>query len=241
MATKLQIVCPGTPRLIEDIVSVVKNLGYRFLWFDRYCIDQSNPQGVHAVVQQMDNLYEQASIMLAAASSKDVDVGLSGVSNIPRYPQPLAFVRNKLYISTLPDLENALQSSYWMTRGWTFQEFLFSERCLVFTKMQVYFVCRAGSCCEAVAGTLDAVSAKSSERTTISAQFLGNDPYRSTGFTRYVELYTARSLTYETDSLRAFQGFWARTTHATCWEYLLRNSVWVSEARKLSVLNLALR
>ncbi|KPI45708.1 uncharacterized protein AB675_546 [Cyphellophora attinorum] len=205
------------PALVEDAISVVKNLGLNYLWVDKYCIDQSNPDELAHVVAQMDKVYEQATFTIAAASSESADQGLPGVSNIAREVQPAALVGDNVYISSLPELSTALESCKWMTRGWTYQEFILSRRCLVFTKLQVYFVCREGSRCEAVQGTLSAVPGTAEDKTIISTQFLGNNADVSPGWNAVVGQYTARALTYEQDSLNACRGVLARSTYRTYW------------------------
>ena len=48
----------------------------------------------------------------------------------------------------MPPLEIKLRESNWMTRGWTFQEGILSNRRLIFAREQVYFICNHMSCSE---------------------------------------------------------------------------------------------
>src|SRR5438045_6752398 len=50
-------------------------------------------------------------------------------------------------------LENpqfTIKNSTWMSRGWTYQEAVLSQRWLIFTDQQVYFECYGMYCCEAL-------------------------------------------------------------------------------------------
>jgi hypothetical protein len=205
------------PALIEDAICVVKNLRLRYLWVDRYCIDQSSSEELAYMIPQMDKVYEQAIVTIAAASSESADEGLPGVNNITRMAQPAAVVGDQVYISTLPDLLNALESCKWTTRGWTYQEFILSRRCLVFTKVQVYFVCREGRWCEAVHGTLFATPSRAMDKQPGNPHFLGYTASRRVGLGIAIEQYSARTLTYEQDALNACRGLLARSTCHTYW------------------------
>jgi hypothetical protein len=43
-----------------------------------------------------------------------------------------------------------IKDSIWNSRGWTFQEALLSQRCLVFCANQVYFTCNGMTCRDAM-------------------------------------------------------------------------------------------
>jgi hypothetical protein len=54
------------PRNIQDTFEVVKRLGQKYRWIDRYCIDHKNLKEVHDEIQHMDDVYEGAVVTLVA-------------------------------------------------------------------------------------------------------------------------------------------------------------------------------
>lgn len=59
------------PATIRDIMTVTKNLGLQYLWIDRFCIDQNNPEEKHDQIRQMDVIYARAKITIIAAAGED--------------------------------------------------------------------------------------------------------------------------------------------------------------------------
>ncbi|KAK1246746.1 hypothetical protein MKX08_000548 [Trichoderma sp. CBMAI-0020] len=211
------------PPVILDAIAVTKLLGFRYLWVDKFCIDQVNNEVKHEQITQMDSVYENAEITIIAAAGVDETHGLPGVGSKARSSQPIARIGGLTVLSTMRDSQQSIRSSKWFTRGWTFQEALLTRRRLVFTEEQVYFECGAMNCCESFSGSTDALY---SEWGSTSPQYLRAGMFERSGwhkfvgfrskpgnalniFTRYltaVEDYTARELRFEHDSLNAFAG-----------------------------------
>lgn len=167
------------PQTVEDAMNVVRVLGKRFLWVDRYCIDDSDSWTKNYMISNMDQIYETASLTIIAASGSDGEHGLPNVSglyktrdegNIPPWD---GLVHTKLFHAPLEQIER----SAWSTRGWTYQEGLLSPRRLVFTDDWA---------------VLD---------------YRGEDKVRaSTGIFARINEYSRRRLTYPSDLLNAFLG-----------------------------------
>jgi hypothetical protein len=93
----------------------------------------------------MAHIYNAAFLTIIAAYGASVDAGLPGVS-IPRRPDIIADLgRIRAYggnsarnIGGPPMFENV-----WSTRGWTFQERLLSNRCLIFIVEHVHWCCKS--------------------------------------------------------------------------------------------------
>jgi hypothetical protein len=220
----------GIPQVFEDAIHVVKNLGGRYLWVDRYCIDQQNLDEKHEQIQNMDQIYEGATLTLVAVAGTNADCGLPGVHGLSRIFHPRAVIGDKVLVSTFPHISFPIRESAWTTRGWTYQEAILSRRYLFFTKQQVYFVCRAMTCQEAVE-TLPYMSIAPPETramtTTLSLEIFGHEkPHRSTSRPQVAYLqnfysnlvqYKRRQLTYDSDSLNAFKGILARSPFHSFW------------------------
>ncbi|KAK4161773.1 heterokaryon incompatibility protein-domain-containing protein [Cladorrhinum sp. PSN259] len=75
------------PNTIEDAITTTQKLGFRYLWIDRYCIDQSSTEEKATQIEQMDLIYGNASCTIIAAAGADPSAGLPGVSFRTREPR----------------------------------------------------------------------------------------------------------------------------------------------------------
>ncbi|KAF4981493.1 hypothetical protein FDECE_17688 [Fusarium decemcellulare] len=118
------------PSVVSDAISVTRDLGCRYLWVDRYCINQESEHKQH-MINQMDRVYSHAFITIIAAAGNDPGYGLPGISR-PRPVQGLAtvggthlielwddgldIVKNKTqaYYLSLDDMSETLKRFHWM-------------------------------------------------------------------------------------------------------------------------------
>ena len=105
------------PTSIYDAMTVVRELGYRYLWVDRYCIDQhsGSPEKMEQT-GRMDEIFH-AAVATIIATGSNADSGLPGVSTRARYPQPVAKLHNMALISCSPNQTPILESTPWHRRG----------------------------------------------------------------------------------------------------------------------------
>jgi hypothetical protein len=214
---------PILPAVISDAVKVTKLLGFRYLWIDKYCIDQDDPGKKHDQIKQMGSVYENAELAIIAAAGPDENYGLPGVGATPRKTQLAVEIGNVRILSTMQHPHSSIRSSKWSTRGWTFQEAMLSRRRLVFTNEQVYFECNAMNCYESVSIPLHKlhIKNKSKQRSCFRAGVFGRNGKEVFGrldlntlttyrvFVRYlaaIEEYSSRELRYDLDSLDALIG-----------------------------------
>jgi hypothetical protein len=189
------------PRIILDTIQVCRELGERFLWVDSLCIEQDDPVRQKSQIDIMDAIYASATLTIVAAAGNHADSGLPGVSTWTRDTLRQTITMQDMEVSNaLPRLRDMIEVSMWNSRGWTYQERIFSHRCLVFTESQTYYGCSQGVHYEK-ADRL-ARTSWTTERFTRKSQ---------TGtfmelYTDNVTDYTLRSLTSQADILRAFQG-----------------------------------
>ncbi|OCK86400.1 HET-domain-containing protein [Lepidopterella palustris CBS 459.81] len=201
---------PGNlPTVIEDAIVVVQKLGLRFLWIDRYCIIQNDDSDVIKHMGVMDLIYNHAHLTIIAAAGSDPYFGLPGVGSRPRLPQPSTQIRDYTLVSTLPDPQEVVKSSTWMTRAWVYQEALFSIRRLIFTEHQVYFECNNMHCYESVNTPLEAFHTNDQRRFRTCVRhglFRGGFGKRCWPLTSHIQKYSEKSLTYQSDILRGMLG-----------------------------------
>ena len=201
------------PRVIEDAMIVTLELGWQYLWVDRYCIDQ-NDEEKHFQINQMDKIYLCAETTIVAAAGENANYGLPGVSSTLRRAQPYAVVRGQLLASTMRSPQVAIGGSRWATRGWTYQEAALSKKLLVFTDDQVFFECKGMSCSESHSvplALLHEMKLEDGFGSSIGRGYFETHGGKIHGDTRIkfwseVERFTARELSYEADSLNAFMG-----------------------------------
>jgi len=208
--------------IISDAITVTKSLGFQYLWVDKFCIDQENSAVKHDQIQQMRSVYENAELTIIAAAGTDGSYGLPGVGRRPRTPQPIARLEGGLsVISTMRDPHKAIRSSHWATRGWTYQEAVLSRRRLVFTDEQLYFECNAMNCWESIYSPLDLVHKTDRSRFhdwLRSGMFTIDEAHPEEVIRLYwlcIEEYSSRDLTFDSDSIQAFQGIVERFSKMT--------------------------
>ncbi|KAH7085338.1 heterokaryon incompatibility protein-domain-containing protein [Paraphoma chrysanthemicola] len=196
------------PRTIEDAIFATLQLGYRYLWVDKYCIDQSDLLELHTQLSLMNSIYQAASVTIVAASGADSNFGLPGVSDRCRTPQMLMHLDQTAWALIKPSLEQPVLKSAWSTRAWTYQESFFSRRQLFFTDQQVLFECCEMSCCELVDRPLGKAT-KSEWHITRRGNGHMSPLHVRKVFPLHISSYTKRLLTYQSDVLRAMQGLFS--------------------------------
>ncbi|KAK8037705.1 HET-domain-containing protein [Apiospora marii] len=146
-STKSQSVMP---QVVTDAISVTKSLGFRYIWVNRYCVEQDDSYMKHEQIMNMDSIYENATLTIIAATGQDGRRGLPGVSS-DRETKEDPYRHANFSVAWLPPSPYVeIRDSPWSKRGWTYQEGILSRRRLVFTDHQVYFECRSMACCESL-------------------------------------------------------------------------------------------
>ncbi|KAF7520783.1 hypothetical protein G7054_g12666 [Neopestalotiopsis clavispora] len=219
----------GMSRTISDAIKVTKDIGYRYIWIDRYCINQEDGAHKSNQIEQMDAIYRGADLTIITAAGQDENYGLPGVGSTRRKKQQqIVELESCTIFGTGPDPSYETQQSRWATRGWTFQEGLLSRRRLYFTDTQSWFECGNACWMEGLSGPQPCKSSDGMHATAgIKASIHGHlssylkmrtatagdhDPasdkdYDFFGhYMRFIREYAKRSLTFDSDSLAAFAG-----------------------------------
>jgi hypothetical protein len=136
------------PKLVQDAMLMVRRLGFRYLWVDRYCIPQNDEKMRQVQIQYMGKIYNESSLTIIVAAGSDPDYGIPGVSSTLRTQRPSIIVGHLYLVGICPPVDE-ISESKWNTRGWTYQEALLSRRRLVFTDTQAYFQCQVERCTDA--------------------------------------------------------------------------------------------
>lgn len=207
------------PRTVTDAMHLVDSLDERYLWVDRFCIIQDHYDTKQNQLTAMGQIYASALFTLVAAQTEDATRSLYGSRNMmltPSKDAPKAFNKRDGPTITsreiLIDQPVHLMRSKWFSRGWTFQEYLFSNRRVVFHNDTVNWECCCSSWHETQnlqIGPEDTESKSSTSLATVQTCSTGFDVSPWPDVHRYVRLvasFNERDLTYPEDVLDAMTG-----------------------------------
>lgn len=203
---------PDTPRTFVEAITLVRRLGFAYLWIDAVCIKQDDKIEMAKQMNCMDMIYACAALTVASDASS-AHAGIPGVCARSRDPKQLLYRGEHIdLIAPQNGPFHDLGQSPWSRRAWTFQEDVLSKALLVLAHDQAYYLCRSAAYRE------DLVT-ESTKLNVVPTGF-GNDKqaerwqFRQVEgdidqdelFLHRVELFTKRNLTYQQDALNAFAG-----------------------------------
>ncbi|KAF5566170.1 hypothetical protein FNAPI_1287 [Fusarium napiforme] len=188
---------------------VTISIGFRYLWIDQVCIDQKSTEDMTCQLGQMNTIYNQASVTIVAAAGKSASYGLPGVGDRPRMVPNKFTLNGSTWMFRCRLSKHIVDETKWSTRGWTYQEAVFSRRCVIFTDDQVLFQCGCMTCAEESVDDLATCEQEGFpifERMADKESDSRQDLPRGRRFMRDLEAYSKRELTYDSDVLRAMEG-----------------------------------
>ncbi|KAI1119832.1 ankyrin repeat-containing domain protein [Nemania abortiva] len=202
---------------IKDAINVTLELGYHYLWVDRYCIVQAGNESIkEEQLRYMHNVYANADVTLVAAAGTDASAGLPGAPGHPRRTQqPGALVQGHALVCVPPDPSRHISTSSWVTRGWTYQEGLLSRRRLYFSEYEISYECRDMLCREAFRLPPAVERCMSDQDIRLMEPFwmyeynqlAWMDPYdNGVRFFDLLKAYSMRELSFPSDTLNAMLG-----------------------------------
>lgn len=194
----------GVTRTIADAIALVGLLEERYLWVDALCIVQDDESTRYDQFNNMASIFASASVTIIAQQGSDANYGLRGLRSIsqPRDLLQESFTLAKGYQVAQHRPGSDVPCS-WSSRGWTFQEQLFSKRALKFAGDMVEWHCACCLCFEALQHSKS--YRNQSDLNRLSSLFSSPVPDFE-GYARLVVEYNTRELTYPEDALAAFAG-----------------------------------
>jgi hypothetical protein len=188
------------PNTIADSISFTRALGLRYLWVDRFSIVQDDEITKPHQLASMASIYSNAYITIAATEGRDSHYGIPGVNEErPRKPpsEILQFSPSCRLQALAPTSVGQLTTYH--TRGWTFQEWTFSRRTMVFHDQTVSWLCERSQ------------QQENAQYPSILPTKLRQDQLNTYpnigGYCKAVEFYSIRQLTHSEDILAAFNAF----------------------------------
>jgi hypothetical protein len=195
------------PRTIRDSMNLCRKIGQSFLWVDRVCIVQDDYESKPAHLTAMAQFYAKAELTIVAANGPNADFGLAGLGqevderkkHLVEFPSR-KMIRGTMWIAGT----NRPSQTVWSTRGWTFQEHVFSRR-LLFMDRFVNWTCCSARWAEAWIRPSEQNQSGLDEYGSGERQSMLDSP-SLTEYASLVEQYNQREVTYDSDIMNAFAG-----------------------------------
>ena len=121
------------PRTIEDAIAICKGLKRRYLWVDRFCIQQDSEQDKRQQIDAMASIYSSAEFTIINSSGADMYSPIPGVTEKRNAFQSKVVTGGVEVTNIYPSLGVALKNSTWGKRGWTHQEAILSTLIILAT------------------------------------------------------------------------------------------------------------
>jgi hypothetical protein len=198
------------PQTIRDAMVLTDKLGERYLWVDSLCVIQDDEKLQGEELDKMASIYANTSVTIVAAQGTHADFGLRGLQscqartltqNITKINRDSSIIEINHYVRKFPRYTSA-----WEQRGWTFQEYVFSHRLLVFDHESIHWECDRRIWHE----DREDVDVQRDEETPnlfLDSRWIFTNPVPEINlFLPIVDEYLERDLTYPEDRLRAFAG-----------------------------------
>lgn len=212
---------PNIPQTVRDAIEITKYLGERYLWVDSLCIVQDDKDSLSRNLNAMHRIYANSALCLVAYAGTDANYGLRGLEGVsaPRYVEQITLniaggerlsyfnkPHNPVHSSTMgtdDSAETVDEGSAYNHRGWTYQEFIFAKRRLVFTDGPLRWLCAETKLGEETWDYLDrdGWTYEMTRPNWVNNRFPSLDVLDT-----ITSDYKVRHFTYQPDVLRAFLG-----------------------------------
>jgi hypothetical protein len=194
------------PPAIQDAVEVARSLRIPFLWVDAICIIQGDKEDWEREGLQMDKVYENAYVTIAATSTESVwDSFLFRPSictelsfMLGSKERTMNFLRFRY--PSAPTALDAMAECPWSLRGWTMQEQALATRSICFTPHFFYVECLCEQKMEISSRSPPTRTPRPWQRDAQET----SDSYQE--WYTVVEQYTTRQFTFHSDKLLAIAG-----------------------------------
>ncbi|RVX72330.1 hypothetical protein B0A52_04535 [Exophiala mesophila] len=200
------------PKTIAEACTATERLGFRYLWVDALCIMHDREEAVLSEVAQMHKVYSEATLNLAATSSRDDATGLIYSRNVEALQPCIVEVGGlgiddgmyKVLRSTL--WHDLVDSSPLSQRAWAFQERCLAKRTLHFTRNELLWECQQMCCSEVFPKGLPATTGPPTSQESVEFFSKRVHHQRHGNWHQLVKMYSQKRLSYSSDKLLAMAG-----------------------------------
>ncbi|KAF1964856.1 HET-domain-containing protein [Bimuria novae-zelandiae CBS 107.79] len=189
------------PATVHDSILITQKFCVKYLWVDRFCIIQDDADHKHAQIQAMAAIYTNSYFTIAACQSEHSDSGIHGVDRHRLRIDPyhrFEFSEDCRLIGPAKSMSLDPQNNApYFKRGWTYQEWTLSKRILAFHGETASWICM--KTCENEFGFDVSKYVGFNRLQNVFSPWPNIYTY-----SRAVQAYCGRQLTYTEDTLVAF-------------------------------------
>ncbi|KAF5528762.1 hypothetical protein FNAPI_14119 [Fusarium napiforme] len=230
MASGMEVT--GLPKSIQDLIEVTRQIRFRYLWLDAFCIVQDDDDNKHQF-NSIAEFYKQADVLISAGSASDCGEGFLQSRTVDRcygsiFELPYEWkidgheTRGSLLLSEM-DLDCSTDNDPVHKRIWTFQEHLVSSRVISFGSRQIKWTCQqeknvvdGGDYCEMIGGLEDNLR-KAFSPSEYPSETLMEKDFRVWGWMVIVEEYSKHDYSRLEDRVPAFYEAMSRLAPLMDW------------------------
>jgi hypothetical protein len=211
-ALRQGVAASSLPKTFAEAAMVTEKLGFRYLWIDALCIMHDSEQLVLQEISNMHKVYAEATLNLAATSSRDDAAGLIYPRNVMALNPGVVYVKD---VGIEDGYYKVLRSTIWhdlvdiaplSKRAWVLQERCLAKRTLHFTRNELLWECQQMCCSEvfpkglpATMGTPATSEGKEYFNKRVHHQRHGN-------WVQLIRMFSEARLSYSGDKLLALEG-----------------------------------
>jgi hypothetical protein len=223
------------PPAIQDAVAVTRALGIHYLWVDVLCIIQGDKDDWFREGRQMEKVYENAFITIAAIATDSVwqsfldrpstctSVGFAGTNGaVGEHVNTLTF-----RYPFCKDNSRFMLDAPWTQRAWCMQEQALSTRTLHFTKQFFYLECLYAHEMEIQTHGPPTRNLKPWHKHGESKERVDFNRIHRDWYS-IVEQYTTRKITYDSDRIIAIAGLANRVSRVLPGDKYLKG-LWLND------------
>ena len=221
------------PLAFRECFKITKHLGLRFTWIDALCIVQDSAEDWEKESTRMSDIYENAFLTIAAASSSSAGETFLGsckqgklfsLACVTDDGNPtMVMARAQPQSGFHPGSMGTGPPDPWDRRAWTLQERVASSRLISFSSSEAQWTCRTRMACECREAELHSHKV---EHASVSS--IAYPPEAFKFWQSIVSNYSMRSLSDNLDKLPAISGIANTIQRRTKSQYIA--GIWMDNA-----------